>query len=130
MDEFRNMILRWREKKVEPPGFLAEQVADSIQIVDRIGRSTGLEAKSSDLKLDEWDSTRYNTLDRRAKINWNLVKELYVQEVYASLAEKPIIHVRMERIKDELCRDFREMVAIYERALGINLPDHYQVGAL
>lgn len=127
VDEFRNMILRWREEKVEPPGLSAEQVADTIQIIDKTGRPTGQEVTSSDLKLNEWDSTRYNALDRRAKINWNLFNELYVQEVYASLAEKPIIHVRMERIKDELCSDFREMVSIYERALGISLPDHYQL---
>ena len=41
--------------------------------------------------------------------------------------EKARVKVNMKRLKEELCSDFREMVKLYESALGTRLPDHYSL---
>jgi hypothetical protein len=33
----------------------------------------------------------------------------------------------MENTKSELCTDLRAMAEIYERTLGMSLPDHYRL---
>jgi hypothetical protein len=60
-------------------------------------------------------------------VNWKLFNELFAQNVGLAPDETARMNVRMDRTKEELCDDFRQMVGIYERVLGTSLPDHYQL---
>ena len=125
VDQFRDLAIKFMGKKLEPPSGIAQQSTDTIQIryQDRIVQ----EVKSSEMKINQWDDVRYKALERRVKSNWDLFHELFSQLPELSVDEKSRIKVRMDRIKSELCEDFREMVRIYERTLGASLPDHYQL---
>ena len=125
VDQFRDLALRFMGKKVQPPSATAEQAANSIQVT-RAGKVVQ-QVKSTEIKMDQWDNARYRALERRIRTNWDLFNELFAQMPELASDEKARIKIRMERIKEELCEDFREMVRIYERVLNTSLPDHYQL---
>jgi hypothetical protein len=80
-----------------------------------------------ELKLDFWDSARYDALQRRTRINWSLLQEYDAQNVALPPEDSARLKVRMKSTEEVLCQDFREMVTIFERAMGMSLPDHYQL---
>lgn len=125
VDQFRDLALRFMGRKVQPPSGTTDQAGDSIQV--RHSGRVVQEVKSTDIKMDQWDDARYRALERRVRTNWDLFNELFAQMPELAADEKSRIKIRMERIKDELCEDFREMVRIYERVLNTSLPDHYQL---
>lgn len=123
IDQFRDLALRFMEKRVEPPAGTTEQAEDKIRV--RYDGTVVDEVSADQLNMTEWDDVRYQTLRRRAQINWQLFNEFDAELPLLATDEKVRIRLRMERVKDELCEDFREMVRIYEQTLGISLPDHY-----
>lgn len=125
VDQFRDLALRFRGTTPQPPGAIAERKDDTIQI--RRDGNVVQQITSQEMDLDQWDAPRYNALLRRVSINWGLYNELFAQGPLLSVDEQARIKMRMEGIKAELCVDFREMVAIYERTMGTSLPDHYQL---
>jgi hypothetical protein len=125
VDQFRDLALRFMGKKIQPPSRMAEQAGNSIQISD--SGKVVQRVKSTQIKMDQWDDKRYRALERRLRTNWDLFNELFAQMPELASDERARIKIRMERIKEELCEDFREMVRIYQRALGTQLPDHYQL---
>ncbi len=127
VDQFRDLVLRFRKQPVTPVSETARQSAqgDSIEIAYR--GQVHEEVPAAKLKLDEWDNPRYRALERRIRVNWELFNELFAQNVALAPEDTARLNVRMERAKDELCEDFREMVGMYERVLGTGLPDHYQL---
>lgn len=155
VDEFRSLALRFRKKKdeeksrgeifnggidgeyvrevgkerrivAEPePSTTVEQSKDAIEI--KVNGQVTERVKSTDIRLDGFEEERYNALEKRVKINWTLFHELYSQLPLLYPLEKAQIEIRMERIKNELCQDFREMVKIYNNVLGISLDDHYSL---
>jgi len=125
IDQFRDLAIRFMGKKLEPPSETADQTTNKIEF--RHAGKVFREVKVSQMKMDQWDDVRYKALERRIKSNWDLFHELFSQLPELSVDEKSRIKLRMDRIKSELCEDFRQMVCIYERALGTRLPDHYQL---
>jgi len=125
VDQFRDLAIRFMGNKLEPPSATAEQKTKAIQIKHE-GKIVQ-EVKSSELQMDKWDDVRYKALERRVKANWELFHELFSQLPELSTDEKARINLRLERIKGELCEDFREMVRLYEQTLGTRLPDHYSL---
>lgn len=123
VDQFRDLALRFMEKRVDPPSGTAEQAEDKIRI--KYDGQVVDEVSADELDMTEWDEVRYQTLRRRTQLNWNLFNELDAELPLLAADEKARIRLRMEKIKDELCEDFREIVRIYEKTLGIGLPDHY-----
>lgn len=127
VDQFRELALRFEKRRVTPVAATARQSesGDALQIAER--GHVYQEIAASDLKLDEWDEPRYRALERRVRVNWDYFNELFAQNVGLAPEETARLNIRIERTEDELCEDFREMVGIYERALQIRLPDHYQL---
>jgi len=121
VDDFRELIFRLRGQSGRRSGQV-ERVSDGLVI-----RSQGSEAKvtSAELKLDEWDRTQYEALERRVRGYWQLFHELFSQLPLLSVDESARIKLRMNEIQSHLCEDFKEMVRIYQRALGLPLPSHY-----
>jgi hypothetical protein len=81
------------------------------------------------LHLDEWDSVRFSTLQRRVSLLWNQYNSLYGELPNLSVDEKVRIKAQMEKMRQELCNDFREMVSMSERVLGVELKEHYTLNS-
>lgn len=123
MDQFREMALRITGHDVTPPGSKAEQSGTALEISHR--GKTYQKIEATELKMDQWDSVRYQALYARIQTNWNILNDLFSQEAGLSVSEGARVREDMRKTKETLCKDFKEMVALYERALGISLPDHY-----
>jgi hypothetical protein len=127
VDQFRDLALRFLNQPVTPPGRIAEQSNQSIQIKNMQTGQVTEEIEAKDLHLDRWDDVRYSALNSRISINWSLFNDLFGQIPLLSGLQLAQTRQQMEIARRDLCGDFREMVGIYERALGINLPDHYKL---
>lgn len=125
VDQFRDLALRYLNKEVKPPRIVAEQEHDHLQIKHNGQIVARVPAK--DMKMSEWDDVRVKALEKRVKTNWEYFNSLYAEQPLVSVDERTRIQLRMDRIEEELCMDFREMVRIYENTLGISLPDHYSL---
>ena len=77
--------------------------------------------------MNEWDTTRFDALRKRIRTNWDIFNDLFTSEAGAGAQEGAKIRAEMRSRQEALCRDFKEMVSIYERTLGTSLPDHYQL---
>ena len=82
---------------------------------------------ASQLQMNQWDSKRHEALSKRIRTQWDIYNDLFAEEAGAGIQERARVRADMRRIQEELCRDFKEMVQLYERALGTRLPDHYQL---
>jgi hypothetical protein len=82
---------------------------------------------AEELNLNAWGEVRYRALERRAWVNWQYFNELSTQLPMLTPEEQGHIRMRMENTKSELCTDLRAMAQIYERTLGMSLPDHYRL---
>lgn len=125
VDQFRELALRFSGKAPTAVSATVEQANNTIQV-----KHNGIvtqQVRAEDMHLDAWNEVVYRALERRVKINWDLFYELYSQEPLLGAFERAQIKLRMENTKQELCVDFRQMVAIYEYALNTSLPDHYKL---
>jgi hypothetical protein len=125
VDQFREFALRIDKKSVDPPKSKAEQVGDALEVSHEGTTYQTIQATS--LKMDEWDATRYQSLNERIRTRWNIFHDLFASEAGASAMEGAKLREEMRKTKEMLCKDFKEMVKLYEATLGASLPDHYQL---
>lgn len=125
VDQFRELAIRFMGKRPHAPSASVDQEGDSLQIKDHGNVVETIDA--SQIQVGELDDVRLNALQRRIKANWELFNELYAQEPLLATEERARIKMRMDKMQGELCEDFRELVGLYERVLGISLPDHYSL---
>ena len=125
VDQFRELAIRFKGKTPTPPSGKAEQVGTAFEV--RYGGTLTNTVDATQLKMDQWDSTRYNALRKRIERNWNIYNDLFASESGASAQEGAWIRADMTSTQQTLCVDFKEMVKLYERTLGTSLPDHYQL---
>jgi hypothetical protein len=81
------------------------------------------------LDLNQWDATRFDALKQHACALWTQFNDLYSQLPALAVDEQVRIKQRMETMRQDLCSDFREMVQISEKVLGVPLQDHYTLYA-
>jgi hypothetical protein len=126
VDQYRELALRLRGATPAPPSSRAEQAGSALQISHGWHVVTRVEA--AQLRMDQWDATRYDALRRRIRTNWEIFNVLFVSEAVSDGAEERVrLRAEMRELQDTLCQDFKQMVKIYERTLGVALPDHYQL---
>lgn len=125
VDQFRELALRFMGQDPAPPSGRAEKVGTALE-VDH-GGQVYQRIEADHLRMDQWDSVRYEALQKRIRTHWDIYNDLFASEAGASMQEGSRVRADMRRIQGELCRDFKEMVQLYERALGTSLPDHYQL---
>ncbi len=126
IDQFRETALRWVGTPVNAPSATVEQSGKTLQVRYSNG-AMGPVVRPEDLHMDKWDSVRYDALDSRVTVNWNLFNRLFKQTPLLAGLQLAQVEEQMNRCEKELCTDFKEMVKIYERVLNIGLPDHYQL---
>jgi hypothetical protein len=125
VDQFRELAIRFRGQAPTPPSGKAEQVGSALEV-----RQDGQFIKrveANQLHMDQWDESRYKALSNRIRTSWNIYNDLFSSEAGASAQDGARIRADMQKTQDSLCADFRDMMSLYERALGTSLPDHYQL---
>ena len=125
VDQFWNLVIRVRGQAPTAPSGKAEQVGTGLELRHHEMLLARVEAR--DIHMDQWDSVRYDALSKRISTNWFIYNALYKSEAGASAQEGARIRNDMRNTENSLCHDFKEMVALYERALGASLPDHYKL---
>jgi hypothetical protein len=126
VDQYRELALRLRGAVATPPSSRAEQAGSALQISH--GQHVITRVEAAQLRMNEWDPTRYDALRRRIRTNWEIFNVLFVSEAAGANAEERVrLRAEMRDLQDTLCQDLREMVKLYERTLGVGLPDHYQL---
>jgi hypothetical protein len=123
VDKFVDLVRKLRAEKTKPHRVQIKQEADTLII-----RSDGQvveTVKASQLQLNEWDSARFAALRQRVSLLWGQFNGLDAELPALGVDEQVRIRQRMERMRQELCKDFREMIDIAEKVLGVPLEDHY-----
>ncbi len=123
VDKFVDVVRKLRSGDERPHRVEAKQEASTL-VIRRDGQVLE-KVEASQLHLNEWDSARYDALYQRVSSFWTQFNALYGQLPNLSVDEQVRIKQRMETMRKELCKDFREMVAISEKVLGVPLSDHY-----
>lgn len=125
VDKFVGLVRDLRGKDQKPYRVQAKQEDDKI-VIERNG--TVVESVSANqLHLNQWDESRFKALQQRVSLLWGQFNGLYAQLPIVSIDERVRLEQRMEQMRQELCRDFREMVRISEQTLGVGLDDHYSL---
>jgi hypothetical protein len=124
IDQFRDLAIHVRGQTPTPPTGTAEQMGTALE-VRRHGQVSRIEANQ--LRMNQWDAVRYEALNNRIGTQWTIYNDLFSSEAGASAQEGARIRADMRGVQAKLCSDFKEMVKLYERALGVSLPDHYQL---
>jgi hypothetical protein len=125
VDQFRELAIRIGGQDPSPPSGKAEQVGTALEV--RRGGQAVERIEASQLHMDQWDTVRYDALRKRIRTSWDIYNDLFSNEAGASPQEGARIRTDMRKTQEALCHDFKEMVSLYERALGVSLPDHYQL---
>jgi hypothetical protein len=125
IDQFRELAMKVKGQNPSPPSSRAEQVGTALEVQHNGQVDRRIDANQ--IHMDQWDSARYDALKRRIRTQWDIYNDLFANEAGASISEGARVRADMRRIQSELCKDFKEMVKLYERALGTGLPDHYQL---
>jgi hypothetical protein len=125
IDQFQEMAMKFFGRNPTPPSGKAEQSGTALEI--KHDNVVYQKVESSELKMDQWDTVRYEALNKRIRSNWNIYNDLFVSEAGSSAQEGARIRNDIRNTQEVLCRDFKEMVKLYERTLGASLPDHYQL---
>jgi hypothetical protein len=126
VDQFRDLVLKWRgEWKV--PGTVVQRSGDKLQVVETATGKVVEEMAPERVQLDKWQQTRYDALYRAVETNYTLYFRILGRIPGTAIDEAERLELRAEQLQKELCRDFRDMVALYERAMNTHFPDHYEL---
>jgi len=127
-----NLIDRFTDKvskphSTEPRKYKTQASQEDGTLVIKSVIYPEIRRTANDLHLNEWDDMRYQALSEKTFRNFEQYNNLDKELPMLSIDEKVRIKQRMEQIKQELCKDFREMKVIYEKTLNVILDDHYSL---
>ena len=125
VDKFVTLIGKLRSKEQKPFRVETKQEGDAL-VVRRDGNVVE-NVSSTQLHLSEFDEARFNALKKRVTSLWNQFNALYGQLPNQSIDEQARLQEKMEEMRVQLCQDFREMIDISEKVLGVSLGDHYSL---
>jgi hypothetical protein len=123
VDRFVDLVRKMRRGEERPHRVEATQEAKAL-VIKKDGQEVE-RVETNQLRLNEWDGPRFEALRQRVASLWNQFNGLYAQLPNLSVDEQVRLQQRMEQMRQELCRDFREMIVIAEQTLGVSLQDHY-----
>jgi len=123
VDKFVGLVRDLRGKDQRPYRVQAKQQGGEL-IIERNGKTVE-SVRADQLHLNEWDEPRFKALQQRVSLLWGQFNGLYAQLPIVSIDERVRLEQRMEQMRKDLCKDFREMIRISEQTLGVGLDDHY-----
>lgn len=116
--DFREKTLKILGKSEIAPGLRFAQGKDTLQI-----RQRGAVKKKVKVK-NELEESRYKALKKRIKSYWDQYNDIFGELPTKSVDEKARLKQVLNGIKEELCRDFREMIKLFEDAIDANLDEY------
>ena len=123
VDKFVTLVGKLRSQDSKP--FKVETKQEGNNLVIRESGNVVETITPPQIQLNEFDGPRFEALKRRVTSLWNQFNGLYGQLPTMSVDEQVRIREKMEQMRRELCQDFREMIDISEKVLGVPLHDHY-----
>lgn len=124
VDQFYDLTKKLMGGKPGAHSVQVKQEGMSLVVEDHGHRQ---EVQASQIKLTQFDQRRHDTLRRKIDMSWAQYNTIDEELVISEAAERARLEQKRDRIKAQLCVDFRELVGLYERALGRGLPDHYSL---
>jgi hypothetical protein len=125
VDKFTDIVRKLRKKEPKPHSVQATEEAGALVI--KHGGTVAERIGANKLRLNEWDEARYQALEQKVRLQWNQFNALDAQLPTLAVDERIRIEQKMELMRKDLCKDFRQMIDIYEKTLGTNLGDHYSL---
>jgi hypothetical protein len=122
VDRFYDLVKKLRGERAGQHSVQVDAANDRLIVNDH---GYVQEFTADQIQMSEFDQRRHNALMARIDINWTRFNDIDVERAAASADEKSRLGVQMGRLQEELCKDFREVVGMYESILGVSLPDHY-----
>jgi len=123
VDKFVDLVRKLRSGPEKPHRVEAKHESGAL-VIRRDGQVVE-KVSEQQLHLGEFDAARFEALRQRVASLWNQFNALYAQLPNLSIDEQVRIKQRMDSMRHDLCKDFREMVDISEKVLGVALDDHY-----
>jgi hypothetical protein len=125
VDQFYDVVMKWTGLN-KKPGQTIEKVG--VELIVKSGKySSALTSAPPPATFSKTDQTRHDALMSRIESNWTLFNKHYASLPKLSADEKNRIELVMEDLKKELCKDFKELVRLYEKVLQTSFPDHYSL---
>lgn len=119
---FHDLAKKWKGQEVVEHSVKVDATEDKLVINDH---GYVQEISANELEMSAFDKKRHDALRKRIDIHWNQYNAIDVARAAAAADEKARLGVQMDRLEEELCPDFRELVRMYEMILRRGLPDHY-----
>lgn len=140
IEQFREMMHRRQGTTPTEPSVTVKTVEDRSAPSTDAGKSAALEVQRNgqtvahvgpkQVQMGKWDQERYETLKKIVDMRMAKLNALDVEAAMQSGVNLANLRLQMEQEKAELCPKFREMLAIYEKALGIPLGDHFSLESI
>ena len=125
VDKFTDVVKKWRGKEISQHTIQTKQEGEYLQIWHDGHISENIHV--SNLIMSEWDDKRYETLKRKIDHHWSIFNDIDADMPMAASDEKARLKRKLDSIRKELCKDFRELIDLHERTLGVPLGDHYSL---
>ena len=122
VDKFYDVAKKWQGEKAGEHSVTVDAAEDKLVISDH---GHVQEISADELELSAFDKRRHDALSQRIDILWAQYNDIDVARAAAAADEKARLAVQMDRLRGELCPDFRSVVQMYEKILRRSLPDHY-----
>ncbi len=123
VDQFYSMVMRLSGDLARPGTIVRQRDG---KLVEESTRGDGSWPIPID-RMNEFDQKRHDTLLEKIRLNWEQFNDIDLRMPTAAPDEQARLKQVMARLKKELCTDFKELVRLYENALGRGLPDHYSL---
>ena len=125
VDKFTDAVKKWRGEDVSQHTVQTKQEGEYLQILHNGHISENIHM--SKFNMSEWDDKRYKTLKQKIDSHWSIFNDIDADIPMAATDEKARLKQKLNSIRKDLCKDFRELMDLHERTLGIPLGDHYSL---
>ncbi len=128
VDTFTDVVKKWRGEDISQHSTQTKQEGEYLQIIHDGEISENIHM--SKFNMTEWDDTRYETLKTKIDSHWSIFNTIDAELPLAATDEKARLKLKLDSIRKDLCKDFRELIDLHEKTLGVALDDHYSLNNL
>lgn len=125
VDEFTDVVKKWKGGGVSKQTVQTKKDGEYLQILTNGHVSENIHM--SKFNMSEWDDKRYKTLKKKIDSHWSIFNDIDTDIPMAATDEKARLKLKLDSIRKDLCKDFKELIDLHERTLGVPLGDHYSL---
>lgn len=125
VDTFTDIIKKSRGEDISEHSVQTQKDGEYLKILHNGHVSENIHM--SKFNISAWDDKRYKTLEKKIDTHWSIFNDIDSELPAASVDEKARLKQRLESVKKDLCKDFRELIKLHEGTLGVPLGDHYSL---